>query len=194
MEIRSEKSEEEVLISLKEGDISALSVLYKNHAGQLYSFVLRIAKSHSLTEDVIQDTFIRVWECRVMIDSSKPFKPFLYTVAKRHLLNLIKRASHEHSIVEEIKGSTVYYENVTDLQTEFSERTNLLNEAVKSLSPRLRDVFVRCKIDGYSYKEAASEFGITEGTVNSQIVKATRSVKKFFLLREIIIFGILVFH
>ncbi|PRY49212.1 RNA polymerase sigma-70 factor (ECF subfamily) [Arcticibacter pallidicorallinus] len=177
------ESEEDVLHSLKQGNVSALSNLYKIHVDQLYGFVLKIAKSPTLADDVVQDTFIRIWESRHNIDTSKPFKPLLYTVARRHLLNLLRRASHEQVIVSEIKQYTTFSENVTDLQTEFLESNNILNDAIRSLSPRMRDVFVRCKIDGYSYKEVANEFGISEGTVNSQIVKATKSVRKFFQTR-----------
>jgi RNA polymerase sigma-70 factor (ECF subfamily) len=179
------KSEEDVLHSLKQGDASALSELYNTHVDQLYGFVLKIAKSPTLTDDVVQDTFIRIWESRHKIDTSKPFKPLLYTIARRHLLNLIRRASHEQVIVAEIKGYTVFSENVTDLQTDFAESNSLLNDAIRSLSPRLREVFIRCKIDGHSYKEVANEFGISEGTVNSQIVKATKSIRKFFQSRSL---------
>ncbi|WP_160166633.1 RNA polymerase sigma factor [Arcticibacter svalbardensis] len=179
--------EEKRLVLLKSGNISAFSEIYKTYVDQLYFFILKTAKSPNLTDDVVQDTFVKIWEYRSLIDPTKPFKPFLYTVARRHLLNVLKRASHESVIVEEIKRHTIFSENVTDLQTEYSECRGLLDEAINQLAPRSREVFVRCKIDGFSYKEVAEELGISEGTVNSQIVKATKSIKRFFSLRELLI-------
>ncbi|EOR96291.1 RNA polymerase ECF-type sigma factor [Arcticibacter svalbardensis MN12-7] len=187
MEVNLDDMEEKRLVLLKSGNISAFSEIYKTYVDQLYFFILKTAKSPNLTDDVVQDTFVKIWEYRSLIDPTKPFKPFLYTVARRHLLNVLKRASHESVIVEEIKRHTIFSENVTDLQTEYSECRGLLDEAINQLAPRSREVFVRCKIDGFSYKEVAEELGISEGTVNSQIVKATKSIKRFFSLRELLI-------
>lgn len=177
----------ELLRSLKNGDDLALSKLYEIHVQQLYYFVLKTAKSPELTEDVLQDVFIKLWENRSLIDPTKSLKPYLYTIARRHLLNLLKRASHEIHIVEEIRKYTPFSENVTDLQTEFSESQTILDDALNQLSPRLREVFVLCKLEGYSYKQVASQLGITEGTVNSQVVKATKSVKKYLTTRDLLL-------
>jgi len=184
-------AEKELLLSLKNGNNAALSELYNLHVQQLYLFVLKTAKSPDLAEDIIHDVFIKLWESRSSIEHTKPLKPYLYTIARRHLLNLLKRASHESKIVEEIRIHTSISEDTTALQTEYNESNNLIHEALNQLAPRAREVFMRCKLEGFSYKQVADQMNITEGTVNSQVVKATKSIRRFLSLREMIIIVIL---
>lgn len=183
MNIYSNYSEKKLLSLLVDGDANALSSLYYLHVKQLNYFVLRTAKSSSLAEDVVHDTFIKVWESREKLDCEQPFKPYLYTIARRHLLNLLKRAQHEESIMAEIKKNAVYGENVTDLSIDYSESNSIIMEAINCLPEQRKEVFVRCRIQGLTYKQAAAELGISESTVNNQMVKALKSIRGFITVR-----------
>lgn len=177
-------SEGELIILLKQDDTHALSRLYYNHVKQLQYFILKAAKSPFLVEDIVHDTFVKIWENRDNIDPNQPFKPYLYTIAKRHLINLLKRARHESSIMEEIKKYALETENSTELLLDYSESNFIFKEAVKCLPERCREVFVRCRMQGLTYKQAADELGIAESTVNNQMVKALKSIREFITLRN----------
>jgi RNA polymerase sigma-70 factor (family 1) len=187
MNIYSNYSEKKLLILLAEGDTNALSSLYHLHVKQLNYFVLRTAKSSLLAEDVVHDTFIKVWENREKIDSAQPFKPYLYTIARRHLLNLLKRAQHEISIMAEIKKNTVSEENATELSVDYSESSSMFMEAINSLPEQRKEVFTRCRIQGLTYKQAAAELGISESTVNNQMVKALKTIRGFITMRTAVL-------
>lgn len=177
-------NEKEMIELLKQDDTQALSVLYYTHVKQLKYFVLKTAKSPFLAEDVVHDTFIKIWESRSQIDADQPFKPYLYTVARRHLLNLLKRAQQESAIVEEIRRHAVSEENTTTLLLEYNESNSLFSEAVDNLPAQCREVFVRCRLHGLTYKQTAVELGIAESTVNNQMVKAMKSIREFITLRN----------
>lgn len=183
----SDYSEKELLDLLKTGDANALSELYNIHVQLLKYFVQRTAKSEVLTEDVVHDTFIKIWESRDKIDADQAFKPYLYTVARRHLLNLLKRAKHEVSILEEIKKSLVIGENATEMLLEYTESSSVYIEAINRLPEQRREVFIRCRIQGLTYKQAAEELGISESTVNNQMVKAFKSIRSFITFRTAIL-------
>lgn len=183
MNIYDNYSEKKLLALLIEGDANALSSLYYLHVKQLNYFVLRTAKSTALAEDVVHDTFIKVWENREKIDCEQAFKPFLYTIARRHLLNLLKRAQHEVKIMDEFKKSTVAEENSTELLIDYEESSSIFSEAIKNLPEQRREVFIRCRIQGLTYKQAAVELGISESTVNNQMVKALKSIRGFITMR-----------
>ena len=172
-------SEKELVCLLREGHEGALRALYDIHVRKLHYFVLRTAKSRQLAEDVVQDVFIKIWESRTLVDPEQPFKTYLYTIAKRHLLNLLKRLQHESGILEEIRKSTQPAESTTELQVEYSESNLLLSEAISKLPRQCKEVFIRCKVQGLSYKQVAAEMQITEGTVNSQMVRALRSIRRY---------------
>lgn len=83
-------NDRELISLLQQGDEGALRPIYDTYIRQLHYFILRTAKSKQLAEDVVQDVFIKVWDNRMQIDREQPFKPYQYTIAKRHLLNLLK--------------------------------------------------------------------------------------------------------
>lgn len=177
-------SDRELIALLQKNDEGALRAIYDIHIRQLHYFVLKTAKSRELAEDIVQDVFIKVWDNRLHIDPTLPFKPYLYTLAKRHLLNLLKRIQHESGIIEEIRKYTSAIENTTDLELDFEESNMLINEAISKLPAQCRTVFLKCKIQGLSYRQAAEELGITEGTVNSQMVKALKNIRAYINLRN----------
>ena len=171
--------ESELIALLQQNDEGALRPLYELHVKPLYYFILRIAKSRQLAEDVVQDVFVKLWDSRQQIDAEQPFKTYLYTIAKRHLLNLLKRVQHESQIMEHIRKSVLTGENTTDLQLDYSESNVLLKEAIDKLPPQCKAVFVACKIDGKSYKQVAEDLGVAEGTVHAHMVKALKLTKAY---------------
>ncbi|PWG80308.1 RNA polymerase sigma factor [Pararcticibacter amylolyticus] len=180
-------SEKELICLLQEGHEGALRSLYDIHVKKLHYFILRTAKSRQLAEDVVQDVFIKIWETRLLIDPQQPFKTYLYTIAKRHLLNLLKRLQHETGILEEIRKYMDPVENTTELQIEYAESNLLLAEAISKLPIQRREVFIRCKLQGLSYKQVAAELDISEGTVNNQMVKALRSIREYITFKNTIV-------
>jgi len=177
-------SEKELLLLLKENDSKALSALYYMHVKPLKYYIIKAAKSPFLTEDIVHDTFIKIWENRSQIDANQPFKPFLYTISKRLLLNLLKRGQHEKHILTEIKKYAITEEHTTELTVNYNESDTLFKEAINSLPTQCREVFVKCRLGGLSYKQVSLELGIAESTINNQMVKALKSIRKFLSLRN----------
>jgi RNA polymerase sigma-70 factor (family 1) len=178
-------SEKELLLLLKENDSKALSALYYLHIKALKLYILKVAKSPALAEDILHDTFIKIWEYRQQINTDLPFKPFLYTVSKRLLLNLFKRAKNEKHILEEIRKYAITVENATELTVNYNESNSLLNEAISNLPTQCRAIFVKCRLGGLSYKQVSTEMGIAESTINNQMVKALKSIRKFLVIKNI---------
>lgn len=179
--------ERELVSCLNKGDERALRALYDQYIQPLYHFILRTAKSPELAKDVVQDVFAKVWELRAEVDPNQSFKAFIFTIARRHLLNLLSRMQREHGIIDEIKRYAVPVENTTERHLDWSESNALIIEAMDKLPPQRRAVFELCKIRGMSYKQAAAELGITVGTVNSQMVKALKSIQEYIELRNLIV-------
>ena len=177
-------NEQSILERLKLGDQEALSALYHRYSGPLLYYVQRTARSPFLAEDVVHDTFVKVWQNRDQLDASKPFKPYVFTIAKRTLLNLLRRARQESDILTEIKKYTLEEENTTDLHLAYNESSVLLNEAIEGLSGQVKETFIRCRIQGMSYKQAAEALNITESTVNKHMSKALQSIREHIRLKN----------
>ena len=177
-------SENELVTLLGQGDTIALSSLYYRHVKQLKYYVQRTARSPFLVEDIVHDTFIKIWEARGTIDPGQPFKPYLFTVAKRTLLTMLKRAQHESGIIAEMRKYATEGEQTTERTIAYNESDTLVTEAVNSLTGQSKEVFIRCRVQGLTYKQAAEELNITESTVNKHMNKALRDIRQYITLRH----------
>lgn len=172
-------TDQELVSQLRVGNQIAFNELYKRYVNRLYGFALTIVKSPELAEDVVHDVFVKVWEKAADIDPALSFQSWIFTITRNQLLNTIKRSSTEKRILAEILAQTIPISDYTNESHQSNETAVLLNEAITKLPNKRRHIFVLCKYHGFSYQEAAEMLGITESTVNSQMVKALRFIKEY---------------
>lgn len=176
--------EKELMHGLCKGEESAFKIIYEMHVRQLLAFVMRTVKSKTLAEDVAHDVFVKIWNSRTLINPDLPFKPYLYTITRRHLINLLKRASHENQIIAEVLKEAVTVSYFTDEEIAYQESNKLINEAISQLPAQRKRVFELCRVEGLTYKQAAEQLGISSGTVNDHMVKALKFLKDYLKSRN----------
>jgi RNA polymerase sigma-70 factor (family 1) len=171
----------ELLEKLKLQDPEAFSQLYSLYVKKIYAYALGILKSPALAEDVTQDTFIRLWEHSASLQTEHSVQPFLFTIARNLSLNVIKQAARETWISDELFTHAIYQQEDGLQYTERKQTGEFIDQAIGQLPPQRRLIYNLCRNYGYSYKEAAEKLGIKDTTVNSQMVKAIKTIKDFMI-------------
>jgi RNA polymerase sigma-70 factor (family 1) len=171
----------ELLEKLKLQDSAAFSQLYTLYVKKIYAYALGILKSPALAEDVTQDTFVKLWEHAVTVQTDRSIQPFLFTIARNLSLNIIKQASRQTWISDEIFAHAVYASEDGLQYTERKQTGEFIGLAVDRLPPQRRLIYNLCRNYGYSYKQAAEKLGIKDSTVNSQMVKALKTIRDFMI-------------
>jgi RNA polymerase sigma-70 factor (family 1) len=174
------------LYLLTEGNRIAFKQLYLANYRCVFSYALKFVKSVPLAEDVTQDVFLKIWENKETLPEIRHFRSYLLTICKNLSLNLLTKASRDVKLREQIVQASELSSQETKHDLQHEEYETLLHEAIEMLPPRRRLIFRLCKIEGKSYVEAASQLGITSGTVNDHIVKATRSIVSYLKRHNII--------
>lgn len=187
-----EKEITTIVQRLKEGDEKAFQEIYTRYIAKLHAFVLRIAKSPALADDLIQDIFVNLWELRESLDVEKNFQSFLFTITRNHVINVLKRSSVDSLLLREIFLHAPQSSNSTEAQVAFAETSELLNKAIDLLPPQQKRVFELCKINGLSYEEAAVKLNISTGTINAHMVKSMKFIKAYFSNHENIVAALLI--
>ena len=127
-------AEKLLLIKLKEGSFQAFEKLYTMYSGKLYNFIMRLSSGDRyMAEEVVQSTFIRIWEVRAKVDSDASFISFLCTIAKNLLMNMYQRQTVEYVYNEYLLKSGVD----RDSQTEDDIDLRFLNDYIDSLAEEL---------------------------------------------------------
>ncbi|MNK07518.1 ECF RNA polymerase sigma factor SigL [compost metagenome] len=184
----SSHEEIELLIRLTLKDSEAFSRLYNVYVKKIYAYALGILKSPDLAEDVTQDTFVKLWEHAATIQTDRCLQAFLFTIARNLSLNVIKRASRETWISDELFAHAVYQSEDGLQYTERKQTGEFISLAVNQLPPKRKAIYELCREDGYSYKQAAEKLGIKDSTVNSQMVKALKAIKDFMVRNGALLF------
>lgn len=172
-------AEKLLLIKLKEGSFQAFEKLYTMYSGKLYNFIMRLSSGDQyMAEEVVQSTFIRIWEVRAKVAPDASFISFLCTIAKNLLMNMYQRQTVEYVYNEYLMKSRVD----RDSQTEDDIDLRFLNDYIDSLAEELpvqrKKIFILSKRQNYTNKEIAEMMGISESTVATQLSLAVKFMRE----------------
>ena len=164
---------------IRAGDRPAFRKLYERYHRRLYGFALTFVKSGVLAEEAVQEVFLTVWERRANLQEGPSLQPYLFTICKNHVLNVLQRAGREEPLREVVLRSAPPAQTRTDEQAIYADYEAAARRAVESLPPRRREVFELCRRKGLTYREVARSLGISSGTVSDHMVKANRHLKRY---------------
>ncbi|MBS1946426.1 MAG: RNA polymerase sigma-70 factor [Bacteroidetes bacterium] len=158
-------------------DQQAYKELFVSLYGYLYNFAWNFVKSKQLSEEVVSDVFIKVWEKRKSLGKIDNLKIYLYVSAKNIAINYLdKKAYRPFSSIEdhanELKSS---YPDPEQLLIT-SDMMLIINKAIRQLPPKCRLIFKLVKEDRMKYKEVAEVLHISERTVENQVAIAVRKI------------------
>jgi RNA polymerase sigma-70 factor (ECF subfamily) len=172
-------SEREDIEQLREGSSKAFKHLFDQYSGKLYHFMMRLTSGNTyLAEEMVQRTFIKVWDTRHAIDPNRSFISYVCTIAKNMLIN-----EYEHQSVQSIYEKYVLaHHPASEYSTEQTLDYRLLNEYIdyltEQLPPARRRVFILSRREMMSNKEIAGQLHIAESTVQTQLSKALSFIKE----------------
>lgn len=170
---------------LKKGDRSAFKDIYDQFYDKLYYHALRVCKSDYLAEEVIQDTFVSLWTNRAKLDQDLSVQSYLFTIVRNKLLNLIKKASREESIEQEMIDNAQLRTNSADQDIQFEETSFHIQQAIEQLPAQRQQIFRLTKEEGFTYDEISKKLGVSRGTVNTQMMRSLKAVKEYLTSKGI---------
>lgn len=177
------KQEPCLLLLLKQGDERALTTLFESTFSHLVRYVFGFVKDRQVSQDIVQDAFVKLWDHRSNIDPSAEPKALLFTICRRLALNELRSIAYDQEARAHFWEKIQECRNVTQDELEYSEMEKLAKMAVSLLPPRQQEVFLMSREEGLSHQEIAGALNISKHTVNNLLVKAVKSVKS--ALREI---------
>lgn len=190
--LSQEEGEKKLLLQIREGDVKAFEHIYNIYSPRLYGNIMKIVKSAGVTEELLQDVFQRIWEHRKNIDPEKSFKSYIFTIARNLVYDYFNKASRQRLLERYLQGTEQKLVVNTQHRLEEKESALILERAVRQLSPQRKLVYTLCKIEGKSYEDVSKTLGISVSTISDHIVKATKSIKAYYLSKDLLYIFILI--
>lgn len=140
-------------------------------------------------EDVVQDTFIKVWEGKRDLISSPDIRYYLITAVRNNCISALRKlkSSVIHYPETAPDGEPEPFFTATQLREDASERERSLAKALNSLPPKCKEIFLLVKMHSMSYKQVAESLNISVKTVEAQMGKALRMLRENTLLTTIML-------
>lgn len=173
-------SDAELLTWLKEGNQKVIQILFDTFYVSLCKTVNRIVHNTIITEDIVQDVFMKIWQKRGDLNIQISLKAYLHKMAINAALSHLRKKYNTSSIDDTSpqQMSKHAFKEVATQQMEFQELEVQVNDAINELPPKCREVFILSRYEEMSYKEIAQQMEISPKTVENQMSKALKHLRK----------------
>ncbi len=170
------------------GDPDAFGRLVERYADRLYSFAFHTLRDAALAEDVAQEAFIKAWKGMGRFDESKPFKTWLFTVARNAAVDTLrKRKDIPFSVLDGDDGEASFAESIpddaplADAVVATGELRTVLDEVMAGLSVIDRSIVLLHDVEGMTFEEIAGLSDRPTNTVKSRYRRAVFSLRERLL-------------
>lgn len=174
----------EQIKGFREGNENAFREIYLHYGPKVYGFAYSYLKEKSQSEEIVQETFLAIWESRQRFDESRALEPYLFTIAKRLVLDQLRKIVNTKALREKLLMTINEQHNETEEQIIFSDMLVFAERAINELPLQQQTVFRLSRIDGLSYDEIAERLNLSRNTVKNHLIVAVKKLKKHFNNQE----------
>lgn len=164
------------------GDSEAFSELYRRYERPIFNFILRSTGERPLAEELLQETFTRVWRAGRTFDPDRgAFRPWLYRVALNTVRSELAKARYgsEHLPLEDTEAETSATRPPEDpaLRLDLSRQARDVVRALDALPPYLKEVVILRCYQQLKFSEIAEITGAPEGTLKARFHRAVAALR-----------------
>ena len=173
-------SEEELVNALKRQDTIAIKALYDMYSGALLGVISRIVLQTEVAEDLLQETFVKIWNSASGYDSSKGrLFTWMMNIARNLSIDKLRSKDFKNSNKNQDIENNVDF---IDEQKKVSFNSDVLGlkDMVTLLKPEFKDVLDMVYFKGYTHVETAEELNLPLGTVKTRVRMAILELRKKF--------------
>jgi len=163
--------------AFKKGDRDAFKTLYNMYHDKLYVYINSFANDKALTQDIVQDTFLKVWTSRGHINLDQSLGGYLYKTAYYTFIDNHRKTQNQYKLLDSLA-----YKKMTELviedDDEKQKKINCIKAAIEKLPAKCKEIFLMNKYQGYKYKEIAEQLNLSIKTVEAQMGRAFSIIRK----------------
>lgn len=165
---------------IRQSNRRAFDELFRAVYPQLVTFAASYTKEKSSASDIVQDTFVALWQKRKAIDPGQSLKAYLYRIVRNRSLNYLRSRSSEISQPDIIVEEELLTEQQVDSKRNTDELSEKFGEWIEQLPDRQQEAFELSRFDGLSHDEIAAVMDVSPKTVNNHIVAALKQLRIFY--------------
>jgi len=171
----------ELLQLYEKGDEQAFREIVHRYKNGLYTFLRRFLNKQALVEDVFQETFLQLYSSMKRFDTSKPLRPWLFTIAANKAKDALRKQQRQSTLqlgaiadasdvsIDDVVNILASYTKTPDQEVSDSETAQMVREIIADMPENLRGILILAYFEQFSYKQMAEILSIPIGTVKSRL-------------------------
>lgn len=175
-------SEQKLVRDLKKGQKKALKSLYDSYSVRLFNLAYRITSNREDAEEVVQDTFVKLWKFRSGIDTNRNILGYVIVITRNLATDVLKGRSKridtendEYVLLQKLSENNNFY---------FEETARQFDAAIAQLPPKRREVFILKIHTNLTNRQIASKLNISETMVEKQMRLASSTLREIMSAEE----------
>jgi len=150
----------------------ALTILYRRYSQRIYTYCRKITGDNQTAEDLLQETFVKLFDAGKQGRSIDNFPAYLMTIARNLCLSHRARSKRQYVPVED------FHLTVRDVPYEHKELLHLIHMALELIPEDYREAFVLREYNGLAYNEIAEVIGESLDVVKVRIFRAKKKIRE----------------
>lgn len=173
-------TDEQLVQLLQSGDQRVFEEIYERYHKRVYAYLAGFVKDNSLAEDLTHEVFMKIWDMRTQIQVHTSFSSYLFRICHNKAINALEKIAVDNKLRNRV---IQHLQAIASTQIQdagaLKEYDQLLENALETLPPQRRKVFLLCREEGKTYDETAALLGISRNTVKEHMVKAQKTLRSF---------------
>lgn len=180
----------QLFLQVAEGDEKAFETLFNAFLPKLYPFIIKFIKSEPAAQEIIQETFIRVWLSRDKLSEIDNPGGWLYKVASNECYSYLRKSILNNKFLNPITFEPDPV-NSTHENLALKELNRVIGEAINKLPAQRKKIYRMSRDEGMTIPEIASILNLSPNTVKNALVTSLKFIREYLVKYGIIFFWLL---
>ena len=167
--------DEDLMLQVRDGAGEMLGVLFDRYQTPLFNFYSKLTGDRALSEDLVQEVFLRILKYRQSYRPGTPFRAWVYQIARNARIDHFRKFPREKAFEPEMLPPVFPADSAQERQ-----EVELLQLALQQLPEEKREILLLCRFQELKYEEIAALLGCELNTVRSRIHRALQDLRKAF--------------
>ncbi len=172
-------NEKDLLLQVANGSELAFRQLFDAYWNKIFQVARMLSKSNVLAEELVQDIFLKIWLNRRDLATVGKFDGYLFTIARNHIYNELRKKTREQAFVEHLEQHFLESYSLPEQLLILKETTELIHQAVEILPEQQRAVYKLSRNEGLDYNTIAEKLGISRSTVKNHMTQALKTLRLY---------------
>jgi RNA polymerase sigma factor (sigma-70 family) len=169
------ETDEELMLQVRDGAGETLGVLFDRYHAQLFNFYAKLTGDRTLSEDLVQEVFLRILRHRQTFRTGTPFRAWIYQIARNARIDHFRKHRPQVPFEAEMAPAVVAGDPAQKQQ-----ESELLHQALMQLPDEKRELLVLCRFQELPYEDVARLVGCGVATVKVRIHRALQELRIAF--------------